>query len=463
MNLKLRYAGALLIVVGGLETASASDRANIRGMGMARTYTVTSRGLDAVGSNPANLAHRDGRTFALSLPAFGAHLGSDVMDYDLYTRYLTGEATDSGRVGRYLSDADKQTILAGFKDDRAVTVANVDARLFGVEVNHKSIGSFAFTITDHAAASAKLPEDYVRFVLYGNPAGSIYRFGSTDVRGAWTREYALSFASVLPTPPGLEWLAAGLTAKLVHGYAYFEIERFNTSLATADNGILTGRVDMLARQSSSDMLNGSVQRSFSVFPDPAGKGIGVDIGFAGAINKFLTVGLSITDIGLIRWTRNISEYSADTSIVMDDPLKAENRNDLENVVAGEKRVGGAFASSLPTTLHFGLAVEVHKIPSLEEMPGELDVEADFHQGLREAPAQFINARFSLGVEYRLLSWFPIRTGISLGGTDHVNYSLGFGFRAGFFDIDFATENIEWLLSGAHSSYGSAAMGMTIGL
>jgi hypothetical protein len=451
---------AILFIAG---SAHSSERANIRGMGMARTYVVSSRGLDAVGSNPANLARQDGRTVTLSLPSLGAHLGSDVIDYDLYTRYLTGEATDSGRAGRYLSDADKKAILSGFGDDRGITVVTVDARLVGLKVSVDSIGSFAFTVTDHAAAAAKIPEDYVKFILYGNPAGSQYEFGKTDVRGAWTREYALSFAGVLPAPEGIEWLAGGITAKLVHGYAYFEIERFNTSLSTAYNGILTGTVDVLSRQSTSDMFDKDGGSSFSPLPTPAGRGIGFDVGVAGGINKFLTVGVSITDIGSIRWSGNVTEYSADTSFAMEDPLDPDNRDNLENLVSGRKRDGANFSSQLPTTIHVGLGVEVHKIPALKEMPGELDVEADYHQSIREAPAQFMNARFSLGLEYRLVKWFPIRSGLSLGGTDHLNYSLGFGFRTGYFDIDFATENIEWLVSRAHSSYGSIAVGIAVGL
>ena len=45
----------------------AGEQTNIRGLGMARTSVAASRGLDAVGINPANLALPDDGTVTISL------------------------------------------------------------------------------------------------------------------------------------------------------------------------------------------------------------------------------------------------------------------------------------------------------------------------------------------------------------------------------------------------------------
>jgi hypothetical protein len=58
----------------------------------------------------------------------------------------------------------------------------------------------------------------------------------------------------------------------------------------------------------------------------------------------------------------------------------------------------------------------------------------------------------------LLSFLPIRSGISFGGTDRMNYAFGFGLNFGFFDLDVATENMELLWSPDDFSHASIAVG-----
>jgi hypothetical protein len=121
-------------VILALHQASfaAGERSNIRGMGMARTFVALSRGLDAVGINPANLALPDTGTLTLSLIPVGVHAGSDFLSYDLYTEYFTGVETDSGRFGRYLSTDDKQKLLDVFPGDVGRTAVEAEARLIGL-------------------------------------------------------------------------------------------------------------------------------------------------------------------------------------------------------------------------------------------------------------------------------------------------------------------------------------------
>lgn len=95
------------------------ERTNVRGIGMGYTAVATSRGLDAVGINPANLAYPDVGSVTISLIPFGVHVGSDFLTLGLYNEYFTGVNTDSGRVGRYLGETDKQRILSAFPEDWA--------------------------------------------------------------------------------------------------------------------------------------------------------------------------------------------------------------------------------------------------------------------------------------------------------------------------------------------------------
>jgi len=103
--------GATLLIAAA---AHAGDQTNIRGLGMARATTASSRGLDAVGVNPANLALSDEANVEFSLVPVGIGLGSDFMTYALYNKFFTGVETPTGRMSKNLSDADKQEILDAF-------------------------------------------------------------------------------------------------------------------------------------------------------------------------------------------------------------------------------------------------------------------------------------------------------------------------------------------------------------
>jgi len=107
-------------------------------------------------------------------------------------------------------------------------------------------------------------------------------------------------------------------------------------------------------------------------------------------------------------------------------------------------------------LRAGVAVQVDKV--IGWMPGEMLLAADYNKGLADAPGTTLYGRFSLGVEWKLLKFLPLRSGVSFGGTDRINYALGFGFNLGFFDLDVATENMELLWSADDVSHASVAVG-----
>lgn len=436
----------------------ASERLNIRGMGMARTFVASSRGLDAVGINPANLAVSDGSTVTFGILPLGVHVGSDFLDYQLYTKYFTGVQTDSGRIGRYLTDQDKQAILNSFTDPLANTTGELEARLLGVTYRIQGFGAGAFTVTDHVGAFANVPRDYLEFLLNGNPIGSSYHFDDTKVQASWTREYALSVGGNLRIR-FLKSLAAGAAVKLIHGFGYYEVQRFNTSLATDEHATLTGSVDFLSRRAGIDPTAARFLDAYKLFPDVAGKGFGFDLSVHGEVNEFLSVGVSVTDIGSIRWNIGTEEKFADTTLVVDDPLNEDQRSTIENVVKGRTRAAGRFSTPLPTTLRMGVALEVDQLPGMGGMPGDLLLELNYNQSLVETPFSSKNPRVSLGVEYKPIPWLPLRSGVSFGGTDHMNLALGVGVSVSVFEFELASENVTWLFVPNSFSRGSVAAGL----
>ena len=456
-------AGVLLSVVAA---DAGSERTNVRGMGMARTYVAGSRGLDAVGINPANLAAPDSGTVTMSLIPFGVHAGTDMMTYGTYKEYFTGVDAGTERVGRYLTDADKQKILEGFPDGVGRVAADAQFRPIGLSINVGSFGRFAFTITEQVAFDADIPHDYAEFILYGNAPGSVFDFSATRGRAQWTREYALSFGRAVPVPGFLQSLVknlnAGVAVKYVQGFAYYEMSNSATSLATGMDGILHARVGVLARGASIDLIHDNGGDSFTPFPDAAGSGMAFDLGVSGMVTDYLTVGIAVTDIGSIGWTKHLEQVRVDTAFTIDDPGLESQRTAIENAMKGTRVDGEAFSTNLPTKLRIGVAVEVTAIPVVKEfMVGQMDLAADYNQGLYDVPGSTTRGRFSLGMEYRIVKFFPLRFGVSFGGEDRSNLALGFGLHFGFLDMDFGSENLNFLFAEDNFSKASLAMGLKL--
>jgi hypothetical protein len=105
---------------------------------------------------------------------------------------------------------------------------------------------------------------------------------------------------------------------------------------------------------------------------------------------------------------------------------------------------------------------VTAIPVVKEfMVGQMDLAADYNQGLYDAPGSTTRGRFSLGMEYRIVNFFPLRFGVSFGGEDRSNVAMGFGFHFGFLDMDFASENLNFLFAEENFSQVSLAVGMKL--
>jgi hypothetical protein len=450
------------LAAGGGEPLQAGERTNAQGMGMARTHVAMARGIDALGTNPANLALPDDATITISLLPLGLHLGSDVFSYDLYRRYFTGIETEGGRVGVNLTDADKRDILGRFTNGLGHGVLDVEGRLLGVAVSLGGFGTAALTMTDRVAGSVAVPKEYLEFLFYGNSPGSRYDFGGSEASVAWTREYALSYARPLPAIPVLQSWYGGISLKLVHGLSYAGIDRFKASLATSPVGVLDGTIDVLTRRAGLDPTAEDFGQMVTPFPSPAGTGFGVDLGISGNLDEMIRVGISITDLGSISWQKELRETVAAGTVHLENPFGKGERDSLDQVLKGESRQGTPFTTRLPATLRLGASVELHRLPWFQRVfSGELTVAADYTQGLTHAPGGTVVPRGSLGLEYRPWEFLPLRTGISFGGTDGVSVAFGLGFHFGVYDLDLATENLGWVFAPNSAAYGSFALSMRL--
>ena len=443
---------------------AGSERTNIRGMGMARTFVAGSRGLEAVGINPANLGYPDSGTVTIGLLPFGVHVGSDIMTYGVYREYFTGVPTDSGRVGRFLTDADKQRILEGFHDDVGQVAGDVGIMPLGISLGFGSFGRFAFTVTEQASFYGHVPHGFAEFVFYGNPPGSVYDFSSMKVQAQWTREYALSFGRMIPEPLFLRSLAVGIAVKYVQGFGYYGLEHGTTTFATGTDGVLQGAIDMTTRSAGAHRIKELGDGGFTPFPGPVGTGWAIDMGATADVTSYLTAGIALTDLGWITWSDDLEMTRTDSAFAVTDPMNEDQRKGVENALRGKTVPGEDFRTALGTKLRVGVAIDMDRVPwFFDAIPGDLTLAADYNQGFSNVPGSTTRGRFSIGMEYRPWAFLPIRAGVAFGGEDRSNVALGLGFRFGFLDLEFASENLNWIFSKDDFSYVSAAFGLKVRL
>ncbi|MGD1045886.1 MAG: DUF5723 family protein [Bacteroidota bacterium] len=458
-------------------TLRAQDLSNIRGIGMAQTTVATSRGTDAIGINPANVALPEWNPVTLSLPNLGMKIRTELFTYDIYQNYFTGVPDSTGkRVSKLLTNADKNNILSQMPAIPQTRFMS-EVQWIGFSLQTPVLGGIGFAIRDHLGTTIAMSKDYFRLAAFGlDPSGSSYDFSGTSGQAWWYREYNISYGRKLPvTIPFLKNLYAGIGVKLIKGYGIFESTQNNTSFTNTPDPsdpfqyITKGKVDFLARHAGIEMLTGDSGKmgptfnKFKAFPDPIGTGTGFDIGITGTLLTEIQMAVSITNIGKITWDKNIIESYGNDSVTITNPFtQFVGQNDsMLTAIKGKNRPGASFTTSLPTALRVGMMMEAKNIPGLRFLPGNLILAFDYLQGFNESLGNTKKPRVSLGMEYRIIPLIPLRTGLSLGGGDIPRWAFGFGIDASVFSFDLATDNFGFLFSGKNFQMFSISAGMKI--
>ncbi len=439
-------------------SVGASDA---RSTAMGKTYTAASRGVYAIGRNPANLMLSENGTvqFATLLPIPNINLrsGTDFITINDFNYFFGGVEENGVKKGRYLDEDDKSKLRDIF-DGGGFFVTDVGAILLSATYkNSDDVGAFGFTISDRFAFKFNLPEHLINLGLDGNPVGSVYNFDDADIKGWWLRDYSLTYARSLNEikPDNFKYLSAGITLKLVHGFAYVGTEHVNSKLETGAGNVLSATGDVLAYSSFSDAFaikygfdstDTDKESSIGPFPTPAGKGFGIDLGFAAVLDDALSFGLAITDIGSVSWTENAAKFSSNNAVVLTDITNAEQRDSLVNSITGEGEYIDNFSTSLSTALRLGVAFQLDKSDLVSDFPGSLLITLDYNQGFNNQPRNSTIPRVSLGLEWKPVDWFATRTGFSFGGKDAFGWAFGLGFDVGVLEMNLATSDLQYLLS-----------------
>ncbi|HAV22814.1 MAG TPA: hypothetical protein DCX46_04835 [Bacteroidetes bacterium] len=433
--------------------AQVGDRTKVRAVGMARTVNANTLGVDAFGVNPANLGLPSNRTIDIGIANVGFHVKSELINYEIYQKYFTGVPGANGeRVAMELTDQDKEDLMAMMADD-GETRFDGELNLFSLALCHPVVGGLGVSINEHVGVRNFLTKNYFRMALFLLPQeGALYDLSGTSFEGWWWRDYNFSYGRKLPfTIPFFKETYFGFSVKFIRGYGYFGTDYYRSKFGTelGPNGLPTikGSSEFLVRRTGADFLPDLADGEFSnPFPDPAGKGRGLDFGLAAELNNGIHLSAGVVNIGSITWEENVRETEGAGEISISNPLDMAGRDSLEQAFSGIDRVGAPFTTNLPTQLRFGASMWSDEVAFLQWLPGRMMLAFDYTQGLNSSLGNSTTPRLSVGTEYRLIPLLPLRTGIAVGGGDKFRWAAGLGLDLYVLTLDFGTENIGVLFS-----------------
>jgi hypothetical protein len=473
-------AGVLLMsmVLVSILTAGG-DKYSPKTVGMGRSFTATSRGLDAVGMNPANLALDDrNATVTVNFAPFGFSIGSDLFNYEIYTKFFTGVPKldpitgapvldaegNEVREGRDLTDQDKKDILALFPSGIARTQFGLETSPIGLSLQ---IGDFGFAVVPSVqnVVNLDIPEGYMKFMLNGlDKNGSVYDLSGTAINASSVGEVNFSAAYKIPfSTYEVDEVTVGFGVKYLVGLAYIITDRYNSSITSSPlRTTPDGNGNLTDLNANFDFLQFTAVPNEDA-PEPVGSGLGFDVGVSGMLYNTVRFGLSVTDIGSITWDKETKAVIGNANLTIYSIADKDVQDSLANAFKGKTIDTTGFTFDLPTQLHAGVAVQLDDV--IEDLPFRWLVAADLHLGFNEVAGNTKIAQYSLGMELDpLAGWLPLRTGIMVGGRERFAWSMGFGIHlANTFDLDFATQSIAIVTNPETFRTGSFTMGMRLRL
>ena len=446
---------------------------NAKAMGLGNGGNANRDGVFAIGRNPASIINsKDSMMLEFTFPSFGVSAYADIMPIDKLNYFFGGKNNlKDSLVGRYLTDDDKKEILSNF-DENGLIGFNTEVDLFSIGfMPSQEIGAFAFGIRENVSVGVTMPSDFLNFIFYGNKEGNTYNFEDFEIDATWLRSYNLSYArQVYTSKTGMiRALNGGITLKMYQGMAYYNLSTENASFSTgrASNGfplefLFNAKAVASGSRDLTDLMNpnGITDGKFSISPDQAGSGFGVDLGINFETDFGLIGALSVTDMGSMAWDLEVDqvEYNIEKNweIGGDNPdINGPTEDEVNELIKGGERTvtnPSSVDGELPTVLRFGVMAPVHQ---WTDIWGELNILFDYNQGFNNSMGNTTTPIVSLGVDWKFHKYIPhIITGFSNDPIGNFRWSMGLGYSLPAMDFYVSTQDI---LSLSPSTHGSVAM------
>jgi hypothetical protein len=459
----MKYAKYLILFIFTnitvAQTGGVFSYADARSVAMGSQTALSATGVFSILSNPANLALQKDKvelSTVLPIPGVNAVYANDFLSFNDMNYYFGGVPGKNGELeGRYLNAQEKAELLSKFNDGNYINIGST-INLFMFTVNAgKDLGTIGFAINDILGQKTGLPKDLFELLLNGNQLGKKYNLNDMVLSTTYLREYNLSYARDFSSLFNgfFDSFSAGITLKLVHGYAYSEIAVAGTTIEMLDDHSIKISNNFLANIAVSPDFGvewefDEIKRvsNISPFLSPAGSGFGFNIGFSAELDSLWAFGLSITDIGSVTWDNNPVSYKANGTFTISDVTDSTLGDSLENALKPVGSYTQPFTSDLPTVLRFATSFRLDKFLH-GNFPGEMLIVLGYNQGFNNSISNTTSPMISVGCEWKPAEIIPIRTGIAVGGYTGFAWSFGIGLNTSLVELNFATADVVSSLQG----------------
>jgi hypothetical protein len=483
---KLKLIFTLFLALSAASVAAQSRHFNSATIGMGGGGTAFVDGYHANFLNPANLminntGRKPKRTLGL-LGGVGLRAGGTLLNQSVYDTYLTQ--------GLVLEGNTRTDMLnAWFGSDVSNTrnvVVGLNLVPFGFSNRGKNT-AFSLATRVRAIEEFDVNKGFMELAFYGLDSDHFaspvpVNFSNTLLSYS---EISVGFAMALPIPltglieklPFINGINiyAGAAPKYIVGLQSTELDFTSTLQVTpADQngpGVITHDFNYsafvygdLATQMAaySNARNGSDPNAkLGDYVDydgsdvgSLGSGFGLDLGVTAELDvslpalgflgkrQVLRVSMSATDLGSISFKENPKEINANSIFTFDGDVGDDSFGDYFDTLSDslENDVYGGFSANdsperkydLPGMYNFGVALTL----------GKLTATADYGVGFNDFGTNTEISYLTLGAEYRLLNFIPIRVGTRRGGDYSAAYSAGLGLDFRFLELTLGASTVS---------------------
>ncbi|MBK8551089.1 MAG: hypothetical protein IPL53_08560 [Ignavibacteria bacterium] len=278
----------------------------------------------------------------------------------------------------------------------------------------------------------------------------------------WIREINVSYARKLKLKSNnsFDYISFGVSVKPQFGLYYLNTQQNDLTISTNDTNAVqsSGRVEFLYSGLTDN-------NDFKYSLGNAGFGFGFDIGVNARLKNvsksgYVNIGLSVTDLGYIRWNKNTNSYYNDGSFIITDITQQSQIDSLKDIIKGTKTPVPAFTSSLSPTLRLGISYKIIDRLKNDSLNNErATIAVDYVQGLNDDVGGTTKPIIGIGGEYNFSKVLSPRLGFAFGGLQSFAMSIGLGINAGPVIIDIGTYNIASIFEPNGTTKLSMGMGI----
>ncbi|MCR5888886.1 DUF5723 family protein [Hymenobacter sp. J193] len=431
-----------------------TDFSNFAQVGRGGLGVTFATDYQAIGVNPGNLARVGSPKIAFTVGEFGLGIGSQSLTRATIKRFIDAS-------GRELTQAEKQGLARDFTSDQALNL-NADATTVAVSVSLPVFGTVAFSNRQRLSSHVGLNKNAAEIMFLGQDAPIFQNFDpstaplvsealdGTRIQLAWYNEFNFAFGRQLVDLPMFR-LSGGVGYRYIQGVGVLDVQVTDgkstaysalSPLFDVDYGKVATQPGFNLRERASGL-------------QPVGEGHGFDVGLAMEAGKLLRVGVSITDIGRMKWDGNLLT-------AQDQRIKQLQSDGVDSYdffteaarifAAGTDSLfvyqpGQELKKDLPTKLRIGAGLRVS-----ENLEAGVEVSTPLNQIAGSLPNTFVGA----ALDYKPWHWLRLSSGVNGGAGYGFGIPLGITLTTPIYEAGISTRDVTGLLSKSNPYVSGAA-------